>query len=278
MSDKLNLEGLSTEATSNHDNLEQKSVFELIRGMNDEDKTVPFAVEKALPQIEAFIQNAVERMLNGGRLFYIGAGTSGRLGILDASECPPTYGVPHGLVVGLIAGGDQAIKFAVENAEDDVDQAWEDLKKYDINQNDTVLGIAASGRTPYVVGGLQKANQNGILTGCLVCNKGSEVAANAQFPIEVVVGPEYVTGSTRMKSGTAQKMVLNMISTSIMIKLGKVRGNKMVDMQLSNEKLIERGIKMIISEIGVDYAVAKELLTTQGSVRKAVDFYQNINR
>jgi N-acetylmuramic acid 6-phosphate etherase len=181
-------------------------------------------------------------------------------------------------VVGLIAGGDHAIKFAVENAEDDVNQAWEDLGKYNINQNDIVLGLAASGRTPYVVGGLQKANQNGVLTGCVVCNKGSEVAANAQFPIEVVVGPEYVTGSTRMKSGTAQKMVLNMISTAIMIKLGKVRGNKMVDMQLSNEKLIERGIKMIISEIGVEYAVARELLATQGSVRKAVDFYQNTNR
>jgi N-acetylmuramic acid 6-phosphate etherase len=278
MKDKLNLEGLSTEATSNHDNLEQKTVLELLRGMNEEDKTVPLAVEKSLPQIEAFIEKAVEKMLRGGRLFYIGAGTSGRLGILDASECPPTYGVPHGLVVGLIAGGDHAIKFAVENAEDDVDQAWEDLKKHDINQNDTVLGLAASGRTPYVVGGLQKANQNGVLTGCVVCNKGSEVAANAQFPIEVVVGPEYVTGSTRMKSGTAQKLVLNMISTAIMIKLGKVRGNKMVDMQLSNEKLIERGIKMIISEIGVEYAVARELLTTQGSVRKAVDFYQSTNR
>jgi N-acetylmuramic acid 6-phosphate etherase len=278
MKDKLNLEGLSTEATSNHNNLEHKSVLELIQGMNDEDKTVPLAVEKALPQIEAFIEKAVEKMLNGGRLFSIGAGTSGRLGILDASECPPTYGVPYGLVVGLIAGGDHAIKFAVENAEDDVDQAWEDLKKQDINQNDTVLGLAASGRTPYVVGGLQKANGNGVLTGCVVCNKGSEVAANAQFPIEVVVGPEYVTGSTRMKSGTAQKLVLNMISTAIMIKLGKVRGNKMVDMQLSNEKLIERGIGMIISEIGVDYDMARELLTTQGSVRKAVDFYQNTNR
>jgi N-acetylmuramic acid 6-phosphate etherase len=278
MSDKLNLEGLSTEASSNHDNLEQKSVFELIKGMNEEDKTVPLAVEKALPQIEAFIEKSVEKMLSGGRLFYIGAGTSGRLGILDASECPPTYGVPHGLVVGLIAGGDHAIKFAVENAEDDLDQAWEDLKKYDISPQDTVLGIAASGRTPYVVGGLQKANQHGVLTGCLVCNKGSDVAANAQFPIEVVVGPEFVTGSTRMKSGTAQKMVLNMISTSIMIKLGKVRGNKMVDMQLSNEKLVERGIKMIISEIGTDYALAKELLMTQGSVRMAVDFYLNSNK
>jgi N-acetylmuramic acid 6-phosphate etherase len=246
--------------------------------MNEEDKTVPFAVEKALPQIEAFIQKTVEKILKGGRLFYIGAGTSGRLGILDASECPPTYGVPHGLVVGLIAGGDHAIKFAVENAEDDINQAWKDLEAFHINEKDTVLGLAASGRTPYVVGGLQKANENGLLTGCIVCNKGSEVAANAQFPIEVVVGPEYVTGSTRMKSGTAQKLVLNMISTAIMIKLGKVRGNKMVDMQLSNEKLIERGIGMIISEIGVDYAMARELLTTQGSVRKAVDFYQNTNR
>lgn len=275
MSDKLNLAGLSTEASSNHDNLEKKTVLEILKGINDEDKTVPYAIEKVLPQIEVLVEKTVEKMQKGGRLFYIGAGTSGRLGIVDASECPPTYGVPHGLVVGIIAGGDSAIRKAVENAEDDAEQAWKDLSIFDVNANDTVIGIAASGRTPYVVGGLKSANENGLLTGCVVCNANSAVAAQAQFPVEVVVGPEYVTGSTRMKSGTAQKLVLNMISTSIMIKLGKVRGNKMVDMQLSNEKLIERGIKMIISEIHVDYAVAKELLNTQGSVRKAVDFYQN---
>jgi N-acetylmuramic acid 6-phosphate etherase len=278
MSDKLNLAGLSTEASSNHDNLEKKTVLEILKGINDEDKTVPYAIEKVLPQIEILVEKAVERMQKGGRLFYIGAGTSGRLGIVDASECPPTYGVPQGLVVGIIAGGDSAIRKAVENAEDDAEQAWIDLSVFDVNANDTIIGIAASGRTPYVVGGLNSANENGLLTGCIVCNSGSAVAAQAQYPIEVVVGPEYVTGSTRMKSGTAQKLVLNMLSTSIMIKLGKVRGNKMVDMQLSNEKLIERGIKMIMNETEVDYAVAQELLKTHGSVRKAVDFYQNYSQ
>jgi N-acetylmuramic acid 6-phosphate etherase len=278
MSDKLNLAGLSTEASSNHHNLEKKTVLEILKGINDEDKTVPYAIEKVLPQIEVLVEKAVERMQKGGRLFYIGAGTSGRLGIVDASECPPTYGVPHGLVVGIIAGGDSAIRKAVENAEDDAEQAWKDLSVFDVNTNDTLIGIAASGRTPYVIGGLKSANENGLLTGCVVCNVNSAVAAQAQFPIEVVVGPEYVTGSTRMKSGTAQKLVLNMISTSIMIKLGKVRGNKMVDMQLSNEKLIERGIKMIMNEIEVEYALAQELLKIHGSVRKAVDFYQNNNQ
>jgi N-acetylmuramic acid 6-phosphate etherase len=275
MSDKLNLAGLSTEASSNHDNLEKKTVLEILKGINEEDKTVPYAIEKVLPQIEVLVEKAVERMQKGGRLFYIGAGTSGRLGIVDASECPPTYGVQHGLVVGIIAGGDSAIRKAVENAEDDAEQAWKDLLVFDVNANDIIIGIAASGRTPYVIGGLESANKNGLLTGCVVCNANSAVAAKAQFPVEVVVGPEYVTGSTRMKSGTAQKLVLNMISTSIMIKLGKVRGNKMVDMQLSNEKLIERGIKMIMNEIEVEYALAQELLQIHGSVRKAVDFYQN---
>lgn len=275
MSDKLNLAGLSTEASSNHNNLEKKTVLEILKGINDEDKTVPYAIEKVLPQIEVLVEKTVERMQKGGRLFYIGAGTSGRLGIVDASECPPTYGVPHGLVVGIIAGGDSAIRKAVENAEDDAEQAWKDLSVFDVSANDTIIGIAASGRTPYVIGGLKSANEKGLLTGCVVCNANSAVAAEAQFPVEVVVGPEYVTGSTRMKSGTAQKLVLNMISTSIMIKLGKVRGNKMVDMQLSNEKLIERGIKMIMNEIEVEYALAQELLKTHGSVRKAVDFYQN---
>jgi N-acetylmuramic acid 6-phosphate etherase len=278
MSDKLNLAGLSTEASSNHDNLEKKTVLEILKGINEEDKTVPYAIEKVLPQIEVLVEKAVERMQKGGRLFYIGAGTSGRLGIVDASECPPTYGVPHGLVVGIIAGGDSAIRKAVENAEDDAEQAWKDLSVFEVNANDTLIGIAASGRTPYVVGGLKSANINGLLTGCVVCNANSAVAAQAQFPVEVVVGPEYVTGSTRMKSGTAQKLVLNMISTSIMIKLGRVRGNKMVDMQLSNEKLIERGIKMIMNEIEVEYALAQELLQIHGSVRKAVDFYQNNNQ
>jgi len=278
MSDKLNLAGLSTEASSNHDNLEKKTVLEILKGINEEDKTVPYAIEKVLPQIEVLVEKAVERMQKGGRLFYIGAGTSGRLGIVDASECPPTYGVPHGLVVGIIAGGDSAIRKAVENAEDDAEQAWKDLLVFDVNANDIIIGIAASGRTPYVIGGLESANKNGLLTGCVVCNANSAVAAKAQFPVEVIVGPEYVTGSTRMKSGTAQKLVLNMISTSIMIKLGKVRGNKMVDMQLSNEKLIERGIKMIMNEIGIEYALAQELLKTHGSVRKAVDFYQNNNQ
>jgi N-acetylmuramic acid 6-phosphate etherase len=270
----IDLTGLSTEATSNHTDLEKKSVLEILQGINSEDKTVPFAVEKAIPQIEAFVNEAVARMQKGGRLFYIGAGTSGRLGIVDASECPPTYGVPFDLVIGLIAGGDSAIRRAVENAEDDAEQSWKDISEYKPTPDDIIVGIAASGRTPYVIGGLNEANKNGLLTGCVVCTSGGPVAASAQFPIEVVVGPEYVTGSTRMKSGTAQKLVLNMISTSIMIKLGKVKGNKMVDMQLSNEKLVERGIRMIMSEIDVDYATAKTLLLEQGSVRNAVDFYQ----
>jgi N-acetylmuramic acid 6-phosphate etherase len=274
MSDILNLEGLITEATSNHENLEKKTVLEILYGINQEDKSVPFAIEKALPQIENFISATAERMKKGGRLFYIGAGTSGRLGILDASECPPTYGVSDGLIVGIIAGGDLAIRKAVENAEDNYQQAWKDLQKFNLTAHDTIVGIAASGRTPYVIGGLEDANQNGLLTGCVVCNTGSQVAAKAQLPIEVVVGPEYVTGSTRMKSGSAQKMVLNMISTTLMIKLGKVRGNKMVDMQLSNEKLVERGIKMVMNEANVVYDLAKLLLMENGSVRKAIDFYK----
>ena len=271
----LNLDNLSTEASSNHDNLEQKSVLEILQGINQEDKTVPFVVEKAIPQIEALVTNAVKRIKNGGRLFYIGAGTSGRLGILDASECPPTYGVPAGLVVGIIAGGDYAIRNAVENAEDDFEQAWKDLSEYQVTENDVLVGIAASGRTPYVVGGLMEANKNGLLTGCVVCNEKSQVAANAQFPVEVVVGPEFVTGSTRMKSGTAQKLVLNMITTSIMIQLGKVVGNKMVDMQLTNEKLVERGTRMIMRELGVEHDIAFKLLNEYGSVRNAVDNYRS---
>lgn len=271
----IDLSSLSTEATSNHTDLDKKSVLEILEGINSEDKTVPYAVEKCIPQIESFVIQATERMQRGGRLFYIGAGTSGRLGIVDASECPPTYGVPFDLVIGLIAGGDTAIRKAVENAEDDVEQAWLDLSAYNPTANDTVVGIAASGRTPYVIGGLNAANNNGLLTGCIVCTSNSPVASSARYPVEVIVGPEYVTGSTRMKSGTAQKLVLNMISTSLMIKLGKVRGNKMVDMQLSNEKLVERGVRMIMNEITVDYDTAKSLLLTHGSVRKGVDSYLN---
>ncbi|HET8830191.1 MAG TPA: N-acetylmuramic acid 6-phosphate etherase [Pelobium sp.] len=262
-----------TEQDSLYNNLEHKSTSEILRNINQEDQTIPNAVEKVIPQIEAFVDKATERMKVGGRLFYIGAGTSGRLGILDASECPPTFGVPFDLVVGIIAGGDVAIRKAVEYAEDDEEQAWEDLKKYNIGKNDVLVGIAASGRTPYVIGGLKKANDMGLLTACIVCNAGSAVAANATYPIEVIVGPEYLTGSTRMKAGTAQKLVLNMISTSLMIKLGKVKGNKMVDMQLSNNKLVNRGVNMIIEETGIDKEMATQFLKKYGSVRKAVEAY-----
>jgi N-acetylmuramic acid 6-phosphate etherase len=250
------------------------SVAELIGNMNKEDKTVPLAVEKALPQIEKLIEQIVQRMAKGGRLFYIGAGTSGRLGILDASECPPTYGVPFDMVIGIIAGGDTAIRKAVENAEDDLNQAWPDIQKFGFNENDTVIGIAASGTTPYVIGGIKIARERGLLTGCITCNTGTPLAEAAEYPIEAVVGPEFVTGSTRMKSGTAQKLVLNMISTSVMIKLGKVKGNKMVDMQLSNEKLVKRGTRMIMEATGVDANEAKDLLMAHGSVRAAVEHYQ----
>ena len=244
---------------------------EILSNMNREDKTVPLAVEKALPQIEALTAEIVKRMKQGGRLFYIGAGTSGRLGILDASECPPTYGVPHGLVVGLIAGGDQAIRKAVEYAEDDYEQAWKDLKEHEINELDSLVGIAASGRTPYVVGGLKSARQAGLLTGCIVCNEHSAVAAEAEYPVEVLVGPEFVTGSTRMKSGTAQKLVLNMISTSAMIQLGRVKGNKMVDMQLSNTKLVDRATRMVMEELKIDKAAAEALIQKHGNVRAAIE-------
>ncbi|MFN3851935.1 MAG: N-acetylmuramic acid 6-phosphate etherase [Spirosomataceae bacterium] len=271
----LGLEKLSTEATSHYDNLEKMSVRQLLEGINNEDKTVPYAVEKEIPKIEALVNQIVPRMKRGGRIFYIGAGTSGRLGVVDASECPPTFGVPHGMVVGIMAGGDKAIRKAVENAEDDEQQAWIDLQKHKINENDTLIGIAASGRTPYVVGGLRDARKNGILTGCVVCNSGSAVAAEAEYPVEVVVGPEFVTGSTRMKSGTAQKLVLNMISTSVMIQLGRVRGNKMVDMQLTNLKLVDRGSRMVKNELNISYEEARELLLKFGSVRKAVDAYRN---
>lgn len=275
MNNSINLDGLVSEASSNHTNLEEKNILEILNGINQEDKSVPLAVEKIIPQIEILVSEIVNRIKIGGRLFYIGAGTSGRLGILDASECPPTYGVPFDMIVGIIAGGDTAIRKAVENAEDDKQQAWKDLKTFNINDKDSLIGLAASGRTPYVVGGLQEANKNGILTGCIVCNANSEIAKVSQFPIEVIVGPEYVTGSTRMKSGTAQKLVLNMISTTIMIKIGKVKGNSMVDMQLSNKKLIERGTRMVMSELNIGHEEAKSLLIYHGSVRNAVNAYLN---
>lgn len=263
----------TTEQSSKYDHLEKMSVQELLSNINQEDKTVPNAVEKALPQIENLVTAIVQKMKSGGRLFYIGAGTSGRLGVVDASECPPTFGVPFDTVVGIIAGGDKAIRKAVENAEDNATQAWVDLEAHNINENDVVIGIAASGTTPYVIGGLQKCNKNNIITGSISCNAGSPLSQTAQFPIDVVVGPEFVTGSSRMKAGTAQKLVLNMISTATMIQLGKIKGNKMVDMQLSNSKLVGRGIKMIMDEIPVSQEVAAALLTQHGSVRKAVNTF-----
>lgn len=263
----------TTEQSSKHDHLEQMSVAELLFNINQEDQTVPFAVAKSLPQIEILVAEIVEKMKIGGRLFYIGAGTSGRLGIVDASECPPTFGVAFDLVNGIIAGGDKAIRRAVENAEDDANQAWIDLQEHQITQNDVVIGIAASGTTPYVIGGLTICNQKKISTGSISCNAGSPLSQVAKFPVEVIVGPEFVTGSSRMKAGTAQKLVLNMISTATMIQLGKVKGNKMVDMQLSNSKLVDRGIKMIMTEIPVAYEEAGKLLLQYGSVRKAVSNY-----
>lgn len=272
------ISGSTTEESSYYDNLEEMSVKDLLVNINNEDKKVAMAVEKSIPQIEPLVEEIVKRFKLGGRLFYIGAGTSGRLGVLDASECPPTYGVPDDWVIGLIAGGDGALRKAVENAEDDFHQAWIDLKAYAINSKDTLIGIAASGRTPYVIGGLKEANLNGVLTGCITCNEGSGVAKEAKFPVEVVVGSEFVTGSTRMKSGTAQKMVLNMISTSVMVKLGRIRGNKMVDMQLTNDKLVERGTKMVASELKIDDDLARRLLLRYQSVRSAIDNYRKNNK
>ncbi|AMA48609.1 MULTISPECIES: N-acetylmuramic acid 6-phosphate etherase [Flavobacterium] len=263
----------TTEQSSEYQDLEKMSVHDLLININNEDKTVPLAIEKALPQIEALVHQIVEKMKIGGRLFYIGAGTSGRLGIVDASECPPTFGVPFDRVIGIIAGGDTAIRKAVEFAEDDREQAWNDLEAWDINKDDVVIGIAASGTTPYVLGGLEKCNDKGIITGGITCNAGSPLALTSTFPIEVVVGPEFVTGSSRMKAGTAQKLVLNMISTSTMIQLGHIKGNKMVDMQLSNIKLIDRGVRMIMNEIPVNYQEAERLLKEHGSVRKAIVNY-----
>lgn len=266
----------TTEKESNYQDLDKMTILELLENINKEDKSVPLAVEKAIPQIQKLIAVAVENMKAGGRIFYIGAGTSGRLGILDASECPPTFGVPQDWVIGMIAGGDDAIRNAVEFAEDDLEQAWKDLEEYSVNKNDVVIGIAASGTTPYVIGGLRRANAEGIATGCLVCNFESPIAELAKYPIEVVTGPEFVTGSTRMKAGTAQKLVLNMITTAVMIQLGRVKGNKMIDMQLSNHKLVERGVRIIMDELNVDEEGASKLLKTYGNVRKAIDsFYAN---
>ncbi len=264
----------TTEAESFYNDLENMSVKSLLENMNKEDKTVPLAVEKAIPAIEKLVEVTVEKMKTGGRLFYLGAGTSGRLGIVDASECPPTYGIEQGIVVGLIAGGDAAIRKAVEFAEDDLKQGWLDLQAHEISTKDIVVGIAASGSTPYVVGAIKTCNEKGIITGCITCNSGSELAKEALYPVEVVVGPEFVTGSTRMKSGTAQKLVLNMLSTSVMIKLGRVKGNKMVDMQLSNNKLVERGTHMLMKNTGLtDFEKAQALLLKYGSVRKATDAF-----
>lgn len=260
-----------TEQESKYKDIDKMSVIEVLKGINDEDKLVPLAVEKALPQIEKLATAVAERMKGGGRLFYIGAGTSGRLGVVDASECPPTFGVPFDWVVGIIAGGDSAIRKAVEFAEDDDKQAWIDLQEYDINEKDSLVGLAASGTTPYVVGGLLEARKHGVLTGCIICNEGGPVVAASDYPVEVVAGPEFLTGSTRMKSGTAQKLVLNMLSTTVMIQLGRVKGNKMVDMQLTNHKLVDRGTHMVMEELNIGEEQAAELLTKYGSVRKAVE-------
>lgn len=261
----------TTETSSLHDDLHNKSVMELLTGINEEDQKVALAVQKELPAVEALISALVPKMKEGGRLFYMGSGTSGRLGIVDASECPPTYGVPHDMVIGLIAGGDSAIRKAVENAEDDPEQGWLDLQEYHVDQKDMVVGISASGTAPYVEGALRKCKENGISTGSIACNISSKIGQIADYPIEVIVGPEYVTGSTRMKSGTAQKMVLNMITTATMIQLGHVVGNRMVDMQLSNKKLVDRGTRMIMDSSNLNYEQAKAALLKHGSVRSALE-------
>ena len=263
-----------TESSSNFDNLEKMSINELLTNINQEDSKVHLAVRDAILQIEPLITRIVKRMQKGGRIFYLGAGTSGRLGVLDASEVPPTFGVPDNLVIGLIAGGEVALRKAVESAEDDPNKAWKELEIFNINTKDTVIGIAASGTTQYVIGGIMKARESGILTGCITCNPGSKIAEVTEFPIVVVVGPEFVTGSTRLKAGTAQKMVLNMITTTVMIKLGRVKGNKMVNMQLTNKKLIERGTRMIVDELNIQREAARILLMHHGSVKKALEFYK----
>ena len=260
-----------TESPSVFQHLDKMSVHEILSGINQEDAKIHLAIEKVIPQIEAFIEQILERLRLGGRVFYLGAGTSGRLGVLDASEIPPTFGVSPGIIIGLIAGGDTALRSAVEAAEDNPDRAWEELQGFQINDLDTVVGIAASGTTPYVIGGVQKARENGLLTGCITCNPNSPLAQVSEYPVEAVVGPEFVTGSTRLKAGTAQKLILNMLSTTLMIKMGRVKGNKMVNMQLTNKKLIERGTRMIVEELHIPKDKAREMLLQYGSVKKALD-------
>lgn len=264
-----------TEQESNYQDLEKLSVSDLLKNMNAEDYSIPAVLEKKLPVLERVVHEIVARLKKGGRLFYLGAGTSGRLGIVDASEIPPTFGAPYDLVIGLIAGGDAAIRKAVESAEDDPEQAWKDMAQYRPNEKDAVIGIAASGRTPYVIGGVCEARKNGLFTSCITCNPETDLAASVDIPIELIVGPEFVTGSTRMKAGTATKLALNMISTAVMIRLGKVKGNKMVDMQLTNQKLVERGTRMIMEETGMEADEAKRLLLLYGSVRKVLNALKN---
>lgn len=264
-----------TESSSSHDNLEKMSILEILKGINSEDQKVASSVQAILPEIEAFINECAPRMKQGGRLFYIGAGTSGRLGVVDASECPPTFGVDHNTVIGIMAGGDSAIRKAVEFAEDDTKQGWKDLEEFKITALDTLIGIAASGTTPYVLGAMKTANEKGLLTGSISCNPGSPLEQLAQKPMTAVVGPEFITGSTRMKSGTAQKLILNMVSTALMIKLGKIIGNRMVDMHLSNDKLVDRGTKMVQQELNLSYSEAEALLKEHGSVREAVNAFNS---
>lgn len=264
-----------TEQSSNYQNLENMDVLNLLKNINKEDKKVANCVEKVIPNLNRFIEKLVPRMKLGGRLFYIGAGTSGRLGIVDASECPPTFGVSENVIIGIMAGGDSAIRKAVEFAEDDSSQAWADLNQYSISKKDTVVGIAASGTTPYVIGGIKHANRHGLLTACICCNENSPLSEISKHPIEAIVGPEFITGSTRMKAGTAQKLILNMISTSVMVQLGRVKGNKMVDMQLTNNKLVDRGALMVAESTGLDYEAALKLLNTSGSVRAAIENFNN---
>lgn len=261
-----------TESDSHYHHLERMKVRELLININREDKTVALSVEKQIPKIEKLVTVIISHMNKGGRLFYLGAGTSGRLGIVDASECPPTYGVPQGRVVGIIAGGEKAIRNAVEFSEDDTRRGWKDLEKHSVRKKDVVIGISASGYTPYVLNALTTCNSKGIVTGCITCNPGSPVAKNSAYPVVVVTGPEFVTGSTRMKAGTAQKLVLNMVSTAVMVKLGRVKDNKMVDMLLSNNKLLLRGAQIVMNELNVPYKIAKKLLLKHGSVRSAINF------
>lgn len=264
-----------TEASSNYDNLEKMDVIELLENINKEDGTVHKAVHKIIPDIERVVEEIIPRMIKGGRLFYVGAGTSGRLGILDASEIPPTFGVPYDIVIGIIAGGDKAIRKAIESAEDDIHGAWRDLEKFKPTANDVVMGIAASGRTPYVIGAVKDGRKNGLFTACITCNPDTKLAKEVDIPLEAIVGPEFVTGSTRLKAGTAQKLILNMVTTTTMIKLGRVKGNKMVDMQLTNQKLIERGTRMIVEELDIDPDEAHRLLLLHGSVRAVINTFND---